>query len=149
MKKVNTVIIFSAFAILIILFAFWGNTNSSKTASGNVPCLVPNLDVVTHIHPELVIEIDGKNKTIPADVGLRGACERAIHMHDSTGVIHVESQIARDYTLGNFFSVWNEKIEKENYKLTMTVDGKDSLEFGKLILKDKQKIKLIYTKIKK
>ncbi len=115
--------------------------NSPQTS---VPCLVQGLPFTIHIHPELTVEIDGKPQTVPRDIGIGGVCERALHTHDGSGQIHIESQIQRDYTLGDFFTVWGEKIEKQNYTLTMLVDEKPSTEFGKLVLKDNQKIKLIY-----
>ncbi|MDG6909370.1 MAG: hypothetical protein JRN08_03280 [Nitrososphaerota archaeon] len=64
-----------------------------------------------HIHPYLQIWIDGKNVTIPADVGIlsEGTCTEPIHTHDSSGVLHMEldqSQAGQNWTLGEFFSIW-------------------------------------------
>ncbi len=121
----------------------------SKTTGGlvdtsGVPCLVPNLPLVMHIHSYLTIEIDGKTKKLIKDIGISPTCEHAIHTHEDTGEIHVESQVQRDYTLDNFMKLWGEPIERTGYTLTMSVDDKPSQEFGKLVLKDKQQIKLIY-----
>lgn len=112
--------------------------------NSGVPCLVPNLPLVMHIHPHLAIEIDGKQKNLVKDIGISPTCERAIHTHEDTGEIHVESQIQRDYTLGDFMELWGEPIEREGYALMMSVDDQPSQEFGKLILKEKQQIKLTY-----
>jgi hypothetical protein len=32
-----------------------------------------------------------------------------LHTHDDSGIIHIESPVNRDYTLGQFFDVWNKK----------------------------------------
>ena len=146
MKKVNALIIFSLFLVLLVLFSFSKNKNSLSQISADVPCLLPNLPLVMHLHSELSIEIDGKIQNIPNTIGIEKSCERAIHMHNDTmGKIHVESQTVRDYTLGDFFSVWGEKIEKENYDLIMTVNNQPSKESSSVILKNDQKIKLVYT----
>lgn len=112
--------------------------------TSGVPCLAPNLPLVMHLHPRLTIEIDGKPKKLVKDIGISPTCERAIHTHEDTGEIHVESQIQRDYTLDDFMKLWGEPIEREGYTLTMSVDEQPSQEFGTLVLKDKQQIKLIY-----
>ncbi len=116
------------------------------SVSTTVPCLLPNLPLVVHIHPELYIEIDGVSQTVPTNIGLNDICERAVHTHDATGQIHVEAQVQREYVLKDFYDVWGEKIQKEGYDLVMTVDDEASIAYENLLLKDKQKIKLIYTK---
>lgn len=116
-----------------------------KAISTDVPCLIANTPLLQHIHPALKIIIDGTQKPIPANIGL-ASCERALHTHDDTGTFHVEAQDKREYTLGDFFSVWGEQIEKSGYALAMTVDGRQSTALGKLLLKEKQEIILTYTK---
>ncbi|MBI3572639.1 MAG: hypothetical protein HY092_00360 [Candidatus Kerfeldbacteria bacterium] len=59
-----------------------------------------------HIHAHLSIVIDGKAQDIPANTGLAAHCLHPLHTHDSTGVIHIESPSAKDFTLGDFFHVW-------------------------------------------
>lgn len=135
-------------AVLLVLAGLIALPRLSRKSlyAEGAPCLVPNLPLVVHIHPELEILVDGVRETLPPDVGLGGLCERAIHTHDATGQIHVESQVARDYKLKDFFVVWEKPIMREGYDLEMTVDGDVSTEYGQLLLKDKQKIKLNYIK---
>ena len=64
-----------------------------------------------HVHPYLQIWVNGRNVTIPADVGILsgGTCTQPIHTHDSSGVLHLElsqSEAAQNWTLANFFSIW-------------------------------------------
>src|SRR5919198_1254302 len=66
--------------------------------------------VVTHIHMHLDVFVNGKKKTVPADIGIFNAAGGFItdlHTHDTTGVIHVESPSkTRKFSLGEFLGVW-------------------------------------------
>jgi hypothetical protein len=33
-----------------------------------------------------------------------------LHTHDETGVIHIESPIRKDFTLGQFLDIWRKKL---------------------------------------
>jgi hypothetical protein len=37
-----------------------------------------------------------------------------IHLHDGTGVIHVESSKVQTFTLGQFFDIWGVKFTKDS-----------------------------------
>ncbi len=110
------------------------------------PCLVSNLPLLQHIHPELTIEVDGKEEVIPQNIGL-GACERALHTHDEVGIIHTEAQDKREYRLGDFFAVWNKPIERDGYALEITADGVAIQDPANLFFKDGQKIVMKYAKL--
>ena len=128
-------------ALIIVGFFFWPRKGS--TPVDGVSCLDPSISTLKqHIHPHLQIFIDDKNEEIPANIGLSSDCEKALHTHDTDGIIHVEAQDTRQYTLGDFFSVWDKKIDRFGYKLKMNLPGKPE----ELILKDKQEIILKYSK---
>ncbi len=66
-----------------------------------------------HIHVHLTLYQDGKPVPLPAYIGIPaapnipgGSCFYWLHVHDTTGVVHVESPTTRDYTLGQFLDVW-------------------------------------------
>jgi hypothetical protein len=64
-----------------------------------------------HIHPYLQIWVDGKNVTMPADIGITqsGGCLEPVHTHDSSGILHVElsqDESNKNWTLGDFFAIW-------------------------------------------
>lgn len=42
-----------------------------------------------------------------------------IHTHDDTGIIHIESPVKRDFTLADFFAVWNKPFSKDQIQLRM------------------------------
>ena len=70
--------------------------------------------VTLHVHPWLQIKISGQEVTIPAFVGIvnpggSNTCFEPLHTHDASGIIHVEaSDVNSQYTLGDFFTIWDE-----------------------------------------
>lgn len=133
-------------AVLLALFIVPRLLNGNLKNESGLPCSTPNLPLITHIHPHLTVIVDGEDQTIPANIGL-GACEFPMHTHDTTGTIHVEAQVARDYTLDEFLKVWGQPLNREGYKLKMTVNDAVNTELGNLVLKDGQKIVLEYSKL--
>lgn len=74
------------------------------------PCIAAQ-NYYIHIHPYLQIWVDGKNVTIPGDIGITqsGGCLEPIHTHDASGILHVElsqAEANKTWTLGDFFSIW-------------------------------------------
>lgn len=131
--------------VVVLGILFYIPRMGKKTMVTNVPCLVANMPLTQHIHPVLKITVDEINEEVPANIGL-GACERALHTHDTIGTLHVEAQDSRAYTLGDFMSVWGKTIERKGYEVTMKINGKENTDFGALLLKDKQEIVLEYKK---
>src|SRR5207253_855121 len=68
--------------------------------------------VALHIHPQLSIIVEGQKVPVPANIGIEpsGQTMAALHTHDDTGTIHVESPVARPYNLGEFFDVWGVRL---------------------------------------
>ena len=150
MKKNNSTIIWVIVVgvVLVILFVLpkLKSPNQPGVPNTGVPCLVPNVSLTQHIHPQLTIDVDGVQETIPANIGL-GACERAVHTHDDTYQIHVESQDTRQYTLGDFMSVWGKTFNRDGYNLETTVDGQLNQDPAGILFKDGQQIVMNYKKI--
>jgi hypothetical protein len=74
------------------------------------PCIAAQSYYI-HIHPYLQIWVDGKNVSIPANVGITasGGCLEPVHTHDNSGILHVElaqAQANKNWTLGDFFAIW-------------------------------------------
>jgi hypothetical protein len=66
---------------------------------------------VMHIHQHLDIFVHGKAVAIPAGIGIDESVGFSpIHVHDATGIIHVESPTIEKFTLGQFFDVWGVKF---------------------------------------
>lgn len=66
-----------------------------------------------HIHQHLDIYLNGKVATVPAHIGMpsNNSFISALHTHDDSGIIHIESPTAQDFTLGQLFQIWNVKLE--------------------------------------
>lgn len=106
-----------------------------------------------HIHPILEISIDGVQQEIPKDIGIISSfCMRPLHTHDAAGIIHVESKIVHDFTLGDFFTIWDKTFNSscifdyctDKGNLTMDVNGVKNENYEKLILRDQDKIRIDY-----
>ena len=78
-----------------------------------------------HIHAHLTVFVDGKQRRIPAAIGIPGAqaqstpqgqfigagsCFYWLHTHAADGIIHIESPVQRTYTLGDFFDEWGQPL---------------------------------------
>jgi hypothetical protein len=88
----------------------------------SVPCLRDDL-AVNHFHVHMAIYADGEQVPVPAGLGVgrpwaedppgfitTGGCFAWIHTHDTSGVVHVFTQIGKAYTLGQVFSVWGQPL---------------------------------------
>src|SRR3989344_1994245 len=142
---------------LILFFAFkdsmWPKTNREIVQS-----CTTDMATQFHIHPHLEIFINGEKQEIPVNIGIEESrCMHPLHTHDNNGIIHVESPQKRDFTLDDFFFVWNKKFTKDqilDYKvddthtIRQTINGKDVQDYENTILRDKDEI-IIYYELKK
>jgi hypothetical protein len=67
-----------------------------------------------HIHQHLAIFDRGKPVAIPAYIGIPEAarCIYWLHTHTPDGIIHIEAPKDRTFTLGDFFSVWGQPLDR-------------------------------------
>lgn len=124
--------------------------------------------LVIHMHTTLRITVNGEHVTVPALIGIDPKLYKThdldrygiktpktypLHTHDTSGVIHIESTDVRTFTLGQFFDVWGktfnencilDKCNNGLNKVRMYVDGIESFEFGKHILKNGETITIEY-----
>jgi len=84
--------------------------------------------VLFHIHAHLTVFVDGKARRVPAGIGIapplevqetpvgafvaRAACFMWLHTHSADGIIHTESPVTRIYTLGNFFDIFGQPLNR-------------------------------------
>ena len=85
--------------------------------------------VLFHIHAHLTIFVRGVARQVPAGIGIappyevastpRGAfvagasCFMWLHTHAADGIIHTESPVQRTYTLGEFFDIWGQQLNRD------------------------------------
>ncbi|MFL5886886.1 MAG: hypothetical protein ACJ77M_17590 [Thermoleophilaceae bacterium] len=65
-----------------------------------------------HIHALLRIYVSGKQQPVPANIGIdpSGQFLAALHTHDTSGIIHMESDNFFPFKLGQFFDIWGVKF---------------------------------------
>ena len=73
-----------------------------------------NMVVNYHVHAHLAIIYNGQWLTMPQNIGVTSACHYEMHMHDHTGIIHIESPTLTAFTLGKFFDIWGEPLSSTN-----------------------------------
>ena len=108
-----------------------------------------------HWHPELRITILGNNQEIPANIGI-GATHQPIHTHDNMGVMHLEfpGLVKKDDArLGRFFEIWGKQFNQNcifdkcvgpDGQLKMFVNGKENFEFENYVMRDGDKIEIVF-----
>ena len=90
---------------------------------------------VEHVHAHLQLFDRGRRVQVPADIGmpLGTGCLYWLHTHADDGIIHIESPVARQFTLGEFFDIWGDSLSRTQASairaprgktLTITVNGK-------------------------
>ena len=70
---------------------------------------------VLHIHQHLDIYIHGVTTPVAAGLGIneQEGFISPIHVHDTSGIIHVESPTVQTFTLGQFFDIWGVRFTSE------------------------------------
>ncbi|MHB1769878.1 MAG: hypothetical protein ACYCPH_02240 [Minisyncoccota bacterium] len=111
---------------------------------------------VLHIHQHLDLIVNGSPVTIPAGIGINEAAGfiSPVHTHDTSGIIHVESNTVRNFTLGEFFDIWGVRFTKNaiggyltSATSTLAVYVNGSLVPGdprNLVLAEHQEIVVVY-----
>ena len=95
--------------------------------------------LVRHDHAVLNIFINGEQELVPANIGIltdicneQGEEMHAVHTHDSSGRLHIESNEQIDIPIGVFFDIWGHHFDEtgifeyrvnSTHELIMTVGG--------------------------
>ena len=145
-------------AFLGLIFLNYKSSVSNKTNREIVMACTTDMATQFHIHPNLEIIINGQKQEIPANIGINAVCMHAIHTHDNSGMLHVESPEKRDFTLSDFFAVWGKTFNKDQildskvdatHIIKETVNGKETQDYENTVLRDKDQIIISYEEIKK
>lgn len=83
----------------------WTAPPNRNPVSG-VGCLT---SIRYHIHSLVSIYKDGVRQGLPENVG-RSGCTYELHTHDVMGVVHIETDVAKRFTLGQFFALWRQPL---------------------------------------
>lgn len=140
---------------LIAGLKVWGNRTPAVSLTNRELAMSCTTDMATefHIHPKLIITIDGKDQPIPSGIGIKNGCMNPLHTHDEPGVIHVESPEPRDFMLGDWFAVWGKAFTKdqildakvdEKHSIRVRVNGQEVDTFEQTVLRDAEQIVISY-----
>lgn len=80
-------------------------TNNGQAVEG-VVCLT---NINYHIHALVSIYKDGVRQGLPGNIG-RSGCTYELHTHDVTGIVHIEANAPKKFTLGQFFALWRQPL---------------------------------------
>jgi hypothetical protein len=100
---------------------------AQRLAAYNFP---QQTDVGYHVHAELKVYINGKQTTVPANLGIdpQGRFISPIHTHDTSGVVHMESTKFYPFTLGEFINIWGVKFTDNQLGQYKAGDGGNVLQ---------------------
>ena len=103
-------------------------TRSGQTVDG-ISCRTQAKETVKyHVHVHVAVYVKGKMKRLPAGIGITQPrllekysnghfydvglydCLYWLHTHVADGIIHVETPGQRNFTLGQFFDIWNQPL---------------------------------------
>jgi hypothetical protein len=106
-----------------------------------------------HFHAHIDIFVNGTKVKVPALIGINPGANylTELHTHDDRGVVHIEAQRTRDFTLGQFFAEWAVYLDAHaigGYKgMTWYLNGKQQTENPEtLVLKSHQEIAFVVGK---
>lgn len=109
--------------------------------------------LLLHFHVHIDIFVNGKKVKVPALVGINPGAGylTELHTHDDRGVIHIEAQKSRDYTLGQFFAEWAVYLDAHSIGgysgMAWYLDGKQQTgNPGTLVFKPHQEIAFVVGK---
>src|SRR5688572_11125575 len=101
---------------------------------------IHSVPLARHDHVSLSVLVNGQPFVVPAEIGMNPqhwhdhSLDRygpsgisPMHTHDTSGTIHIESTIAREFTVGEFLAVMGIELDAVD---RMTVDGNEVDDFA-------------------
>ncbi len=100
--------------------------------------------VAFHIHQHLALYDGGTPVAVPGDIGrpMVAQCFYWLHTHTDDGIIHVESPVAKTFTLGDFFAVWGQPLGPKRAASLKSANPLRVYLDGRLYKGDPRKIEL-------
>ena len=75
--------------------------------------LPPPSETIYHVHAQLRVFVNGKQSTVPNNIGIGDNFLSSLHTHDEKGIIHMEAVEPYPFTLAQFFTVWGVKFAED------------------------------------
>lgn len=142
--------------VLIYIFVYQPLTNETAGGAGEFNLEeIHRVPLARHDHVSLEILVNGRPAVIPEGVGMNPQLWHdhsldkygpsgisPMHTHDTSGTIHIESTVQREYTVGEFLKV----MGVDSSTVTrMTVDGNEVPDFQNHAMNDRERIQLELT----
>ncbi len=152
---IGTIVIIGGVSIYYAKTPHQALIQSAALAIDGIGCN-PMEQAVFHIHAHLDIIINGVYFLVPSQIGIPGNCFYWLHTHDESGIIHIEAPMHRDFTLGQFFDIWNKKLGNDqifnyvanaNNSLNVYIDGTkvpDGTNYRDIKLRAHDEIAIVY-----
>ncbi len=105
------------------------------------PCIGTEGGQIYHWHTDLTISSGAASVAVPAGIGIITFCLEPLHTHDATGRIHIEADVSRLYSIGDFFRVWGKSFGSPT---AMHVNGTAVTPSSSFTLYDLETIHLQY-----
>lgn len=113
---------------------------------------IHSVPLARHDHVSLVLLVNGQQVVIPEGIGMRPQLWHdhsldqygpsgisPMHTHDTSGTIHIESTVTREYTVGEFLKMAG--ISIDNMTRT-TVDGEELVDVQTHAMNNGEKIQV-------
>lgn len=165
MKSLNGSVLTSA--VVGLTFVLYFSTILETVPELNAQVAADNKTgnkIIMHTHSMLNVTVNGNSILVPNGVGINstlwndhsldayGSTQETsilgmvtpamspLHTHDSDGIIHVESNEFKNFTLGDFLNIWG--LPLEGMKVSIVVGGNSTENYAPHILNDMEKILL-------
>jgi hypothetical protein len=108
-----------------------------------LPCISGEGGQLYHWHTQLNIFSGATKIVIPGGIGISAFCLEPVHTHQADGLIHIESDVNRLYSIGDFFRVWGKPFGSPT---SMLVNGTTPISppSSTVILYNQESIELHY-----
>lgn len=125
--------------------------NNDNLAAAIAALGLPPAGNTTHYHSHLTLIVDGTKVLVPQDIGIDAGTNTLspLHTHDTTGVIHIESDTANfTSNLQNVFDIWGLRFTSDCIGgycdgVKMWVNGKPTSELGNYVMKKHDAITVV------
>lgn len=84
--------------------------NADQAAARAEAIDLPPVGDTMHTHADVQILVHGEPVAVPVGIGIDGSDHQSLHTHTDDGVVHMESSVVRDFTLGELFDVWGVRL---------------------------------------
>lgn len=173
-RSKNSIILAGIIAAIAIGIGYGAVSGAFSSVGPPVSPTHSTEKIVMHNHAKLTIKIEGRTIAIPENIGIDSKLYKdhsldtfgmkmpdmpkmpvmaPTHTHDTSGTIHIESTVVRDYTLGDLFNIWGvtftstcimDKCNDGTKTVILFVNGQPSFEFRNYVMKDGDEIVIQY-----